>query len=421
MKIPRQCAILVGGLGTRLGQLTTDTPKPLLDCGGRPFLAWILRELSRFGIDEVVLLAGYKSDRIEKFRREVSALLPKPMTVKISVEPVPSGTGGAVWHARDLLDDTFLLINGDSWIDTNLARFFAAAAVPSDALGHVLLRTMENCSRYGIVERRGQHVVAFHERSPANASGVINGGVYILDKGAFAFMTSNCSLETDILPTLAVKGMLRGEVTNDYFIDIGIPSDYARAQQELPQRFRRSAVFFDRDGVLNEDRGWVGMRERFIWIDGAKDAVQLVNDGGSHAFLVTNQAGVARGLYEESDVRDLHRFISDEMLAHGGTLDDIRFCPFHPDAAVDAYRRDSDWRKPAPGMITDLVGKWDVDLSGSFFVGDKESDLQAARAACIPGYMFTGGNVCDFIGRHLPQTTKDIVDGSPVESQRQVS
>lgn len=413
MRLPRQCAILVGGRGTRLGQLTTDTPKPLLDCGGRPFLAWILRELSRFGIEEVVLLAGHKSERIARFSREIPALLPKPMSVKISAEPAPAGTGGAIWHARDLLNDTFLLVNGDSWIDTNLARFLASAAAPSDALGYVLLGTMEDCSRYGVVERRGRHVTAFHERAPENTSGMINGGMYVFDKGAIAFMTPSCSLERDVLPALVAKGLLRGESTCGYFIDIGIPTDYIRAQKELPQRLRRPAVFFDRDGVLNEDRGWVGTRERFCWTDGAKDAVQLVNDAGLHAFLVTNQAGVARGLYAETDVRDLHRVMAEELLAYGGTLDDIRYCPFHPDAVVDAYRRESNWRKPEAGMIADLIGKWAVDLTGSFLVGDKESDLQAARTANITGHLFSGGNLCDFVQRRLFPAIESVAHGSP--------
>jgi D-glycero-D-manno-heptose 1,7-bisphosphate phosphatase len=182
VKIPRQCAILVGGLGTRLGSLTADTPKPLLDCGGRPFLAWVLRELVRFGVNEVVLLAGHRSERVESFCRELPAWLPKPLSVKISVEPSPAGTGGALWHARHLLRDTFLLINGDSWFDTNLARFFAASSA-QDAVASVLLREMEDCARYGTAEIEGDRVVAFREKASDSASSA----------AAFMSSTSACS------------------------------------------------------------------------------------------------------------------------------------------------------------------------------------------------------------------------------------
>ena len=121
--LPRQCAVLVGGMGTRLGSLTTATPKPLLDCGGRPFLAWVLRELSRFGIEEFILLTGHLSDQLQTFAAELPGLLPKPATVRLSLEPLPAGTGGALWNARNHLDERFLVVNGDSWCDTNLARF----------------------------------------------------------------------------------------------------------------------------------------------------------------------------------------------------------------------------------------------------------------------------------------------------------
>lgn len=397
MSLPRQCAILAGGLGTRLGALTSDTPKPLLDCGGRPFLAWVLRELSRFGITEVLLLAGYKSERVESFCRELPAWLPKPLSVRISVEPSPAGTGGALWHARDLLHDTFLLINGDSWVDTNLARFFAAAAAARDAAGTVLLRSMPDCSRYGRAELRGDRIVALHEKSPVSGPGLINGGLYIFHRSMLTLLSPVCSLEREVLPALAAQERLSGCVLDGYFIDIGLPSDYERAAIELPKRLLRPAVFFDRDGVLNEDVGWVGTRDRYRWIPGAMDALRLTTESGMHVFVVTNQAGVARGLYTEADVERLHGTILDDLLLHGATIDDIRYCPFHPEGVVESYRRESDWRKPGAGMLLDLLARWDVDARRCMLIGDKPSDLQAATAANITGHLYSGGNLLHFV------------------------
>jgi D-glycero-D-manno-heptose 1,7-bisphosphate phosphatase len=397
VKTPRQCAILVGGLGTRLGALTADTPKPLLDCGGRPFLAWVLRELVRFGIEEVILLAGYRSERVEAFQRDLTNWIPKPLDCKISVEPTPAGTGGALWHARNLLDDSFLLINGDSWFDTNLARFIAASAAAENAAACVLLRSMNDCSRYGTAELKGDRIVAFREKTGANTPGLINAGIYLFDKALLDRITPVCSLEKEILPVLAQQNQLAATVLDGFFIDIGIPADYARAGHDLPQRLLRPAVFLDRDGVLNEDCGYVGSPDRFQWLPGAKGAVRLINDCGAHAFIVTNQAGVARGFYTESDVEALHRHIQQDLILAGATIDDFRFCPDHPDGIVERYRRQSDWRKPAAGMILDLLNAWNVDPRRSILIGDKESDIQAAQAAGIEGHLYAEGNVLGFI------------------------
>lgn len=403
-----QAAILVGGLGSRLGALTAATPKPLLPCGDRPFLAWLLRELCRFGVEEAVLLTGYLADAVEAALPAIAAGLPKPLRISTVRDEQPAaGTGGALYAARDHLAERFLLLNGDSWLDFNLARLLADAAHdPPTTVGRMVLRRVDDASRYGVAETEGDRVTGFRERpEPGRAGareGLINAGIYALDRSVLDRITPACSLERDVLPRLAAQegadgGALRGTVAaSGYFIDIGIPADLARAQAELPARLRRRALFLDRDGVINVDHGWVGTRERFQFVPGALDAIRAAADAGWHVFVATNQSGIARGLYDEAQFHDLCAWMLDAVRTESGTVDDLRYCPTHPEAKLDAYRRISDWRKPGAGMLRDLLERWQLDPTRCLMVGDQPSDLAAAAAAGIPAHLFPGGNLVEF-------------------------
>jgi len=169
----------------------------------------------------------------------------------------------------------------------------------------------------------------------------------------------------------------------------------------VPEPARKPAVIFDRDGVLNIDRGYVARRENFQWVDGAIDAVKLFNKAGWHVFVATNQSGIARGLYKEAEMHALHDFMKRELMRHDAYIDDIRFCPYHPEGSIPEYSRVSDWRKPGPGMIIDLMKHWPVDRLASVLIGDKDTDIQAAIAAGIRGLKFSGGNLAEFVQREV--------------------
>ncbi len=160
----------------------------------------------------------------------------------------------------------------------------------------------------------------------------------------------------------------------------------------------RPAVIFDRDGVLNVDHGYVGEAARLEWMPGARRAVGRLNREGVLVIVATNQSGVARGLFDEAAVGRLHGVMQDQLAADGAHIDAFYVCPFHAEGVIARYRHpDHPDRKPNPGMILRALADWSIDPARALLVGDKASDLEAARRARIAGALFTGGDLDEFL------------------------
>lgn len=399
----RQAVILCGGLGTRLGSLTETTPKPMLPVGDRPFLEILIGEVARQGFDDIVLLACFCADQVNAFIEQSRFIGRLRAKVRIVVEPAPAGTGGALRYAHDVLASEFVLMNGDSLFDIPLRQLCVEFERRPHFAGVMALREIERPDRYGVVDVSEGIVQRFAERETERAGGLINGGIYVLRRDAILPLTEgSCSLEGNIFPQIAGRKALGGFAYQGFFLDIGIPDSYAEAQESIPALIRRPAIFFDRDGVLNEDRGYVGSADRFDWIKGARAAIRHANDAGYLVLVVTNQAGVARGFYSEADVAVLFDHMQADLAAVGAHIDDYRYCPHHSEGTRAEYARHCDWRKPAPGMILDLADQWSVDLGRSLLIGDKQSDLEAAIAAGVAPHLFSGGALDTMIADLLP-------------------
>lgn len=390
-----QSVILAGGRGTRLRAISGGTPKPLINVGDRPFIAYLIENLRRFGVSEIVFLVG-------PFARDYAAQLGDGAAMGVHAlhvpEDPPAGTAGALLHAARHLAPEFLLLNGDSYFDINLLDL-AVRPRCRDALAALALAQLADVDRFGSVSLADDLITSFSEKA-ATGPGLINGGVYWLKRDLLSEVGAvPASLEHDVLPRLAARGALLGFVYPGRFIDIGTPEDLARARDLLPLWRQRPAAFFDRDGVLNHDTGRVWRTKDFIWRDSAKQAIKRLNNAGYLVIVVTNQAGIARGLYRESDVEALHGWMNEELRRDGAHIDAFYFCPHHPTEGASVFRRVCDCRKPAPGLLLQAMRDWPIDQAASFLIGDKDIDLEAASAAGIRGIL--GAAPLDIIVRGL--------------------
>jgi D-glycero-D-manno-heptose 1,7-bisphosphate phosphatase len=153
----------------------------------------------------------------------------------------------------------------------------------------------------------------------------------------------------------------------------------------------RPAAFLDRDGVLNVDHGYAHRLDQLDWIKGAPEAVRLLNEAGYVVIVVSNQSGVARGLYDEAAVEAFHAHMQDELARHDAHIDAFYYCPHHPDGTVAPFNIDCGCRKPATGMLEQAARDWPIDRNRSFLIGDRDGDMAAAAAFNIKGLRFDAG------------------------------
>jgi len=158
----------------------------------------------------------------------------------------------------------------------------------------------------------------------------------------------------------------------------------------------RRALFLDRDGVINLDRGYVSRIEDWSWMPGAIDCIVKFKTRNWFVFIVTNQSGIAFDLYTEADMQRIHQYMQTGLEAAGTRIDAIYTCPFHPEASNPIYLKDSFDRKPNPGMILQAMAEFPVKREGSFLIGDKPTDIAAAHAAGIGAFLFRQGNLANF-------------------------
>lgn len=376
-----EAIILAGGLGIRLRDAVPDLPKCMAPVAGKPFLSYVIDHLRMQGVERFVFSLGYKWGVIEEYlQKEYSTL---DYTSVIEEEPL--GTGGAVQTAmQKIISDDVIIVNGDTLFKIKRGKILETHKA-KNAECTLALKPMQNFDRYGAVElNNNSEIISFKEKN-FYQNGLINGGIYLLNKEKFLTRSfpEKFSFEKDYLEKFCGEGKFYGSIQDGYFIDIGIPEDYRKAQNDLKRPVlnfknidKHWTLFLDRDGVINEEKldEYVLHWGEFIFSKGVLDVFKKLSDCFGRIIVVSNQRGVGKGLMTEEALQTIHLEMQREVEIVNGKIDEIYYCAEKDDKCFN--------RKPNPGMVLQALKDFpDIDLTRSIMVGNKYSDMKFGRAA----------------------------------------
>jgi D-glycero-alpha-D-manno-heptose 1-phosphate guanylyltransferase len=377
----KEAIILAGGLGTRLRGEIPDLPKCMAPVAGHPFLKHVIRYLLSQGVEKYIISLGYKHELIEVFLQEEFPTL----DYQCSIEEELLGTGGAIYLAsKRAAESPVVVVNGDTLFKIDLERIVAAHhQTKSDCT--IALKPMKNVDRYGVVELDENFQVKKFREKQFYETGDINGGLYLLNVENFQGhdWPEKFSFEKDYLEKFHRVEKIYGQICDEYFIDIGIPGDFRKAQEELKQVPLNLAnisydwtLFLDRDGVINYEKEdhYILNWDEFEFYPGVLEAMPTLAKKFERTIVVSNQRGVGRNVMSLEDLMDIHKKMKLEIEKHGGLIQQIYYC-----TAVESKNFN---RKPNPGMARQAKKDFPaIDLSKSIMIGNKPSDMQFGRNA----------------------------------------
>ncbi len=384
--------ILAGGFGTRLRQAVPDRPKALAEILGRPYIYHLLDALAGFGLARVVLCTGHMAQMLEQ------ALGPtyRGMELLYSREDEPLGTGGALRLALERHPaELALCINGDSLTDADLSEYLRWFETRSEE-GALLLVPVDDAARYGSVATDTSGRVSGFVEKGQGGPGWISAGIYLLRPSCLQGIPPGqaASIEQDVFPALARRGVLCAYRAQARFLDIGTPESYAQAGRFLLGEATatdavHAAVFLDRDGTVIVEKHYLHEPEGVELLPGAAEGMRRMAELGLKLVLVSNQSGVGRGYFGRDAVERVHGRLIELLAAQGVRLDALYICPHAP--AKDGAGEPCGCRKPLPGLIERASRELGLDPTRSFVIGDKPCDVDLGLVVNATTFLVTTG------------------------------
>jgi D,D-heptose 1,7-bisphosphate phosphatase len=421
--------IMAGGKGTRVSSIASDIPKPMIPICGKPILEYQIECLKRNGLTEIILVIGHLGEHIKYFFGDGKRF---GCNISYYNETEPLGTAGALYKLKHLSDD-FILLNGDVIFDIDFSRMIN---FHREKKAYVTLAVHPNSHPFDsaiIFSNSDNQVTRWLNKEDERTyyKNQVNAGIHILS----AEFLKSCpqskekvDLDRDMLKPSISGGKIFAYSTPEYIKDMGTPERYAQVMSDIENGIvrqrnlseKQKCIFLDRDGTINKFNDFITKPEDFELIDGAAEAIKGINTLGYLAIVITNQPVIARGEADFETLDLIHMKMETDLGRHGAYIDDLFYCPHHPDKGFPGerpeYKINCDCRKPKPGLIFKAAEKYNIDLFQSYMVGDDMRDVNAGKnAGCIPilltndiqientNYLKIFNNLLDFTEKFLYQ------------------
>jgi len=403
MKRPSQVVILCGGLGTRLRPYTDQIPKPMIPCNNKPFLWYLLQQLSEQGVGRFVLLTGYLAEYIENYFGDGSAW---GWQIQYSKGPVDWDTGKRIWEAKEKLDDRFVLLYSDNYVPFSLDTVLEHHEKNARSLTFMVSpKSPGNISldETGIVKKYD------NDRSDKELNYVEIGYMIVDKEQTFGFFENpECSFSF-VLRKMVAKQEISAWIQQDLYHSISDPMRWQKAEQYLKPK---KIILIDRDGVINRKapRGeYVSKWEEFEWIPATVDAMKALAEDGFKFIILSNQAGIARNMIKPAELERINAEMRAKFRKTGIDILDIFVCPHH-------WEDNCDCRKPKPGMFYQASREWVLMLNKTLFVGDDPRDCQAAyNAGCRSVFVGDNSKLNELSDKERPiNVSANLTDALPV-------
>lgn len=384
--------IQAGGKGTRMRELTHDEiPKPLLLVNGKPMIEWQILQLKEYGIKEFVLITGHLGEKIEEYFSDGSKL---GVSIAYIRESIPLGSAGALYHVKKYAKNKdVILVFGDVMFELDWNRFLTFHERKN---GVVTLLAHPNAHPYDsdlLIVDKDDRVTGIDSKNNIrdyNYKNCVNAGLSIFKSSLLEQITEEKRLdyESQLVKPLMENGQVFAYNTPEYVKDAGTPDRFTTVCKEQLDgvwnakclKNRQKAVFLDRDGTINEHKGFLKSADEFELIQGVAEGIRLLNQSPYLVIVATNQPVIARGECTFEELDKIHKKMETDLGKKGAFLNDIFFCPHHPHKGymgeVPELKIDCDCRKPKIGMLQRAADKYNIDLTQSWYVGDTTMDIQ---------------------------------------------